>query len=71
MPSTTNGHTVYRTDPISHVEEDDIYRLQRLYHHDEQDKYKNRFENDHSSNTQSTAKLIPSPFMKSHTHEIK
>ena len=50
------------------LEEDDIYRLQRLYHHDEQDKYKNRFETEHSSNTQSTAKLIPSPYvMKSHT----
>ena len=50
----------------SHAEQDDIYRLQRLYHIDEQEKYKNHFENEHLSNTQSTAKHIPTPFIKSH-----
>jgi hypothetical protein len=61
---------MYRTDPISHAEHDDIYRLQRLYQQDEQEKYKNRFENDPSSNTQSTAKLVPPPY-RTHTHETK
>ncbi len=69
--STANGHLTYRTDSLSHVEQDDIYRLQRLYNLDEQDKYKNLFENEHLSNTQSTAKLIPTPFIKTHTHETK
>jgi hypothetical protein len=69
--STTNGHPVYRTDSISRVEQDDVYRLQQLYHHDEQEKYKNRFENEHISNTKSTAKLIPPAFNKTPTHETK
>ncbi len=70
--STTNGHPVYRTDSITRVEPDDIYRLQRLYHqNDEQEKYKNHYENEHLSNTKSTAKLIPPPFVKTPTHETK
>ncbi|CAF3701534.1 unnamed protein product [Rotaria socialis] len=61
---TTNGQPIYRPDSITHVEQDDLYRLQRLYHQDEQEKYKNHFENETSSNTQSTAKLIPAPFVR-------
>ncbi|CAF0716683.1 unnamed protein product [Adineta steineri] len=66
--SLSNGHVVYRTESIPHVEQDDIYRLQRLYIN-EQEKYKNHFENEHLTNTQSTAKLIQAPFIKAHTHE--
>ncbi|CAF5162430.1 unnamed protein product, partial [Rotaria magnacalcarata] len=33
---TTNGQPIYRPDSITHVEQDDLYRLQRLYHQDEQ-----------------------------------
>ncbi len=69
--TTTNEHPSYRTDSISQVEQDDIYHLQRLYHHDEQEKYKNRSENEHLSNTKSTAKLIPPAFVKTPTHETK
>ncbi|CAF4646653.1 unnamed protein product [Rotaria sp. Silwood1] len=67
--TTTNGQQIYRPDSITHVEQDDLYRLQRLYQQDEQEKYKNHFENENSSNTHSTAKLIPAPFVKTHTHE--
>ncbi|CAF4068271.1 unnamed protein product [Rotaria sp. Silwood2] len=66
---TTNGQQIYRPDSITHVEQDDLYRLQRLYHQDEQEKYKNHFENEILSNTQSTAKFIQAPFIKTHAHE--
>ncbi len=73
--STTNGHPVYRTNSISQVEQDDIYRLQRLYNQDDEqeEKYKNHFENEHLlSNTKSTAKLNPQAFNnKTPTHETK
>lgn len=69
--STTNDHPVYRTNSITQVEQDDIYRLQRLYFQEEQEKYKNHFENDNQSNTQSTAKIFSAPFIKAHTHETK
>lgn len=69
--STTNGHSIYHTDPINHVEADDIYRLQRLYHHDESEKYNNRFENDLLSNTKITAKNMPPAFIKTPAHETK
>ena len=68
----SNGHSVYHPDSLSQAEQDDIYRLQRLYHQDdEQDKYKNRFDLEHLSNTKSTAKLIPPTFHKAPTHEKK
>jgi hypothetical protein len=69
---TTNEHSAYRTNSISQVESDDIYRLQRLYHqNNEQEKYKNHYENEHLSNTKSTTKLIPPAFVKTSTHETK
>ncbi len=69
---TTNGHSVYHTNSISQAEPDDIYRLQRLYHqNNDQDKYKNHYENGHLSNTKCTAKLIPPSLLKAPTHEMK
>ncbi|CAF1638465.1 unnamed protein product, partial [Adineta ricciae] len=68
--STSNGHLVYRTESVSHVEHDDIYRLQRLYRVDDQDKYKTHYDNEHFLNTQSTVKLLQAPLMKSQTHEL-
>ena len=72
-PSTSNGgHSIYRPESLSQVEQDDVYRLQRLYQQDdEQDKYKNRFDHEHFSNTKSTAKLIPPTFHKAPTHDKK
>lgn len=71
-PSTSNGHSIYRPESLSQVEQEDIYRLQRLYQQDdEQDKYKNRFDREHYSNTKSTAKLIPPIFHKAPTHDKK
>lgn len=56
---------------MSHVEQDDIYRLQRLYNHDGEEKYKNHYEPESLSNTKSTAKLIPPASIKTPAHETK
>lgn len=51
--TTSNGQKVYRTNSISQIEPEDIYRVQRLYHYDDEDKYKNHF-----SLTKNTAQHI-------------
>ena len=70
-PSASNGHLVYRTESVSHVEHDDIYRLQRLYRIDDEDRYKTHYDNEHFLNTQSTVKLLQAPLVKTQTHELK
>lgn len=66
--STTNGHAVYRTNSISQIEPEDIYRVQRLYHYDDDDKYKTEH---HFSNTKSTAKYTAPNFHQIPTHDKK
>ena len=69
--SSINGPPAYGAESLSQMEREDLYRLQRLYQYDEQEKYQTRSNNESLSNAQFTAKLSSAPLMKTSMHHTK
>ena len=71
LSTVGNDYYVHRSESASRFEQDDLYRLQRLYHRDEQAKYKNGLNNEYLSQAPNTAKPCLAPLVKSLSHETK
>ena len=71
LSTVANDYYVHRSDSASRFEQDDLYRLQRLYHHDEEEKYKNCLNNEYVSQAPNTAKPYSAPIVQSLSHETK